>query len=320
MPVLVDTEKVAPAERFDLWAQVSAEVFEPLQVEAPETQEFSARLARHRLGPLDIDRMTADTSSATRTPALIRAQDPDQIKLMLQLRGRCAITQGERMSVVRPRQLTSWHSSRPYTIAGETRFDVLIVHCPSAVLGTHAARIRGQTAQLVESDSRIATVVSRYLTELVAGLDEGAFEKSRQGHLAEGVLDLIRAVLCPAQVSGEAPPRSSDALRAEVSAYIDAHLTDPELDPGSVARAHFISRSYLNKLFECEDAGVGGTIKARRLDRARRDLADPSLAHESVLEIASRWGFASASHFSRSFRTAYGVPPREFREQMAAAG
>ncbi|WP_307853105.1 helix-turn-helix domain-containing protein [Kitasatospora sp. RG8] len=33
--------------------------------------------------------------------------------------------------------------------------------------------------------------------------------------------------------------------------------------------------------------------------------------------VAGRWGFASASHFSRAFRAAYGVSPREWQ---AASG
>jgi transcriptional regulator GlxA family with amidase domain len=58
---------------------------------------------------------------------------------------------------------------------------------------------------------------------------------------------------------------------------------------------------------------VAGWIRSRRLERCRRDLADPSLAAHPVAAIATRWGFASAADFSRAFRTAHGVPPAEYR-------
>ena len=57
----------------------------------------------------------------------------------------------------------------------------------------------------------------------------------------------------------------------------------------------------------------------KRLDRCRRDLADPRLATESILTIASGWGFANAAHFSRSFSRAFGESPRNFRAAACRA-
>jgi AraC-like DNA-binding protein len=128
------------------------------------------------------------------------------------------------------------------------------------------------------------------------------------------VLDLVRALYAPPDADARAPRRGSDLLRAQIREYIDAHLADRDLTPSTIAGDHFISRSYLDRLFEGEDAGVWETIRTRRLDRARRDLVDEGLAGESILEIATRWGFASASHFSRSFRAAYGRSPRDVRQ------
>ncbi|HVW17797.1 MAG TPA: helix-turn-helix domain-containing protein [Solirubrobacteraceae bacterium] len=314
MAVIVDTAAVAPHERFALWAQTSAEVFEPLDVRPRTDAPFSARLMRHRLGPLKVDHMRADASAATRTPALIRSRDPDEVKVMLQLRGTCSIEQDERAALVAPGQFTCWHSSHPYTVAGAEPFEVLIVHCPSQLLGAHLGDLGRRTAEPVDGSTRVGTMARGYLTGVLAGLDEGAFGAACEGHLAEGVLDLIRALYARAEAV-QAPPSAGDALRRRVLAYIDAHLGDPELGPERIAGEHFISRSYLHKLFEGQAAGVSGTIKARRLERARRDLASPALAAEPVFRIASRWGFRSAAHFSRAFRAAYGCSPSELRER-----
>jgi len=45
----------------------------------------------------------------------------------------------------------------------------------------------------------------------------------------------------------------------------------------------------------------------------RRDLSDPVLAARPVAAIAARWGFSSASDFSRVFRAVHGLPPTEYR-------
>jgi AraC-like DNA-binding protein len=138
------------------------------------------------------------------------------------------------------------------------------------------------------------------------------------GHLGEGLLDLVRALLAQRDETARAPERSADVLRAQVNEYIDAHLGDPDLAPAAIAREHFISRSYLYRLFEKEGESVWETIRTRRLERARRDLVDRTLSGETIFAIASRWGFVSKSHFSRSFRSAYGLSPSELRRDASA--
>ncbi|WP_371786766.1 AraC family transcriptional regulator [Streptosporangium subroseum] len=35
--------------------------------------------------------------------------------------------------------------------------------------------------------------------------------------------------------------------------------------------------------------------------------------------MAARWGFTNLQHFSQIFRSAYGLSPRQFRQQRATA-
>ena len=77
--------------------------------------------------------------------------------------------------------------------------------------------------------------------------------------------------------------------------------------------------SYLDKLFEAQGVSTWQYIRNKRLDRCRRDLADPRLATESILTIASGWGFANAAHSSRSFSRAFGESPRDFRAAACRA-
>jgi len=57
------------------------------------------------------------------------------------------------------------------------------------------------------------------------------------------------------------------------------------------------------------------TVRLARLDRAATLLARSNYA---VGEIAALCGFASLFHFSRVFRSAYGLPPTEFRRRVQA--
>ena len=112
----------------------------------------------------------------------------------------------------------------------------------------------------------------------------------------------------------ELPPETRQrALVLRIRAFIEEHLGDPELTPGMVAAAHYVSVRYLHKLFETEFATVAEWIRRRRLERCRRDLLDPALQALPVNAIAARWGLLNAAHFSRAFRAAYGAPPQEYR-------
>ena len=112
------------------------------------------------------------------------------------------------------------------------------------------------------------------------------------------------------------------ALRAEVRRYVRAHLQDPALDPEAIARAHAISVRALHALFEDTGESVAGLVRRERLARCFEDLGLPSGG--SVTEIAFRWGFRDAAHFSRVFkrefeRHAERGPPRRARGRPAGA-
>jgi len=74
-----------------------------------------------------------------------------------------------------------------------------------------------------------------------------------------------------------------------------------------------ISSRYLQDLFHSERKTVSEWIWLRRLEKARRDLLDPLLSRESITQIALACGFCDLAHFSRRFKAAYAMSPREYR-------
>ena len=82
-----------------------------------------------------------------------------------------------------------------------------------------------------------------------------------------------------------------------------------------MADSHFISVRRLHQFFESEGTTVSTWIRTRRLEHCRQMLDDPVHADRSVSEIGARWGLPDAPHFSRVFKGAYGMSPRQFREE-----
>jgi AraC-like DNA-binding protein len=102
-------------------------------------------------------------------------------------------------------------------------------------------------------------------------------------------------------------------LVARIEAFIEHNLGDPELTPAEIAAHHHISLSYLHRLFQPQELTVAASIRRRRLEHARADLADPALRSQPVQAIAARWSFRHAADFSRAFRAAHGMPPGSYR-------
>ena len=134
--------------------------------------------------------------------------------------------------------------------------------------------------------------------------------------LADAIVGLVRALHGERQAQVRALPRSvarADGLLQRIKDHIDQHLREPDLGPERIAKAHFISTRYVHKLFQPEGTTVSAWIRSRRLEGARRDLADPEYAGLTISALAARWGFSDPARFSRAFRAVYGCSPTEAR-------
>jgi AraC-like DNA-binding protein/mannose-6-phosphate isomerase-like protein (cupin superfamily) len=111
---------------------------------------------------------------------------------------------------------------------------------------------------------------------------------------------------------------STEALRDEVEAalaYIAEHYPD-RLDVTTLASAVHLSPKYLARCFR-EALGITpmAYVRRYRLERAREQLVTSDLP---ITRIAHDTGFQDAAHFSRAFRTLYGVSARILREHARA--
>jgi AraC-like DNA-binding protein len=159
----------------------------------------------------------------------------------------------------------------------------------------------------------LGPLVSQYLVALGRQLETGVC--CAACYLSQATLDLLAAsfaerLACTGTIEGQS---GKAGLVLRVRAYIEHQLGDPRLNVATIAAAHHISVRYLQKLFEGQEQTVAGWIRAQRLERCRRDLANPALAEEPVTSIAARWGLIHPPQFSRLFKSTYGLAPRDYR-------
>jgi AraC-like DNA-binding protein len=157
-------------------------------------------------------------------------------------------------------------------------------------------------------------LLRQLLTQLARGTD--AYLPADGPRLGSVVVDLLSALFAQAlEAESSLPPETrQETLVLRIRAFVRDHLHDPNLTPGAIAAANHISRSYLYRLFEHEEESIAAWIRGQRLEGARRDLAEPALGTTPIHAIAARWGFPRAADFTRAFRSAYGIPPRDYRQ------
>ncbi|MEA2179222.1 MAG: hypothetical protein QOG77_2519 [Solirubrobacteraceae bacterium] len=311
MTVLVDTATVRPQESLRAWNDAMSRAVCPIRMERTAHGPFRGRAAGYRVGSLGVLQIQTDPTTVARTRADISAFDPALVQVTLVRHGHCVVEQGDRCARLAPGDITVYDTSRPFQIHSQEAYTAVVYTVPRALLGGHADRIRARSAIRVSADADLGALGGRYLAELADLLQRGA-ATAGDVDLADGALALIRA-LCSLRQAPAARPTPEQQLAA-MRAFVEERLGDPLLGPASIARAHHVSTRSVHRLFADHGEAVSGWIRARRLDRCRRDLADVSLAHETVADIAARWGFTNHAHFSRTFRATFGETPTQARQ------
>jgi AraC-like DNA-binding protein len=316
--LLIDTATVPAAERLAFWSESSSDAYLPVQIRSPAGENFGARMWGYALGPLSLFRISAPPNTMMRTSRAITACDPECLHLSVVLRGRINAAQEGRTGVARIGDVISYETSHPVIFRADQPYESLVVRVPKHLLGRQEAQISKLTAVGISGSEGLPRAAVAFFRSLAAGLEDGTVRPEDAPNTVECVLDLVRGLYAsPACTREPARPRSRAEILLNAQSFIEANLGDPELDPEEIARASFISTRYLHKLFEAEGTSVCRWIRVSRLEHCRRDLLDPSLRHETILAIASRWGLPGPQHFSRLFRSAYGCSPTELRREAA---
>ncbi|MFG3009652.1 helix-turn-helix domain-containing protein [Streptomyces cinerochromogenes] len=238
--------------------------------------------------------------------------------------GRATLVRGDGTVSRGPDDLFVCDGAVPFLLHEATPFELHLVRVPRLALAVTDRQARDLTGRTDFAGSPVASVFGPFLRQFLDTLPEYAPRTAlRLATTITGFVGSLAAEAVPdprRQEPGSEPAREQQELLDRVRSYVDARLGDRTLTPATVAGAQHISVRYLHKLFEGQGCTVGRWIRHRRLEEARRDLAAPGSAGVTVSAVARRWGFANATHFSRSFRAAYGMSPREWRSRTRPSG
>ncbi|MER7519128.1 helix-turn-helix domain-containing protein [Streptomyces sp. NPDC126499] len=321
------SEDVPAEDRFDCWRELTGRT-RHCEAISPHAADFRAELRHMELGPVTVWKTSIPPTRFLRNAAMARRDDPELYHLTLVLDGGLAVSpDASPTALIGPRCLSVIDSSQPYDVraydvrsAGREQIRVVegvAVDLPKAMLPMSPHRVRhlmGRSVPALEGTGAL-------LADFLVGLErQAAFLQPSDGpRLGTVVRDLMAAWLAQlVEAEAALPPETrQEALVQHIRSFIQRNLHDPDLTPGVIAAAHHISLSHLHRVFTRQSGGetVAASIRAQRLAGAHRDLADPALRTTPIHAVAARWGMTRASDFTRAFRAAYGLSPKEHRQR-----
>lgn len=294
----------------DQFRAVVRDTFPALDVTAPFESDFHGEITTYSFDEIQLIRIRASRHNVERSKLGTKSPGTAFYKVMLQRSGTSALSQHDRSIAVEVGDIVAYDTAEPYSLAISDNADLVVYLIPHAILNVPRYMVVDYVVAKVLNSDAAAQPIDGFLKDLAdrAHLLPLGFLSRFEPVIAQLVETLFRfhidehALRTPKIVKFE-----------EIVGYVEEHLRDWDMTPGSIAKAHFISTRYLQEIFQMHGATATWWIRHRRLEHCRQSLRDPRNANRSVAAIAAEWGFTDAAHFSRVFRREFGVSPSAIR-------
>ncbi|TAK99140.1 MAG: helix-turn-helix domain-containing protein [Rhodospirillaceae bacterium] len=303
------TQEMPAASRFEAWRESMA----PLLDVAPATEgaagAFFGEFESYLVGPLVMGGTTYDAHRYGRSPERIARDGLNHYHLNLHLAGGVWIRVGDREFVVGPNDITLFDFAKPFEGRSE-KSSLLVVAIPRDALeallppgSRHGVVLRGNTG--------LGALLGDFMKSLAVRLPNMTMEEASAA--AAGSITLIAACFRPSMAvfNQTAGATSTETQREQIRHYIDNNLHQP-LTIKDICKAFGVSRPSLYRMF-APYGGVARYVRDQKLSRAFTRLMNPLERHRRIAEIGFEAGYQSEAPFSRAFRMAFGLSPKDVR-------
>jgi AraC-like DNA-binding protein len=165
----------------------------------------------------------------------------------------------------------------------------------------------------LDPDLGATRLLARHLTDLFDHGDSMTAGEAKSA-LEAGFMLIDGALGASPEMTPDQIHAVQRTVRSAAKAFVDANLTLDRLDPAKIAAAVGVSRSVLYRAFDSY-GGVAAYVMTRRLDRCFEALLTRRGRTPPISQIAYAHGFTSDAHFSRAFKTRFGMSPREVEDR-----
>ncbi|SLN28107.1 Transcriptional activator FeaR [Aquimixticola soesokkakensis] len=307
---MVDSQQVPEANRLDYWKN-HVHSANGLKIECA-TNNFVGVMTNRTLSNCSVHGVKIQTPHR----AIRESTTQDLCFVNVQVRNEGARFNGNREFSMQQGSLILYEACEAYELDFDGASESLVIAIAKSDLEKRVANIQMHLDEAITYDPLKTTMLAGLLRGVLS--INGETRQAVKDGLSEAVLNMLVATLydCDEAVL-KTPTNGSAAILQRIKSFINTHLDNPDLNPVMTAEAMGITVSYLHKIFLQNNTTLMQFVLAERLERCRRDIAKGDRA-DGISQIAYRWGFNDASHFSRSFRKRFGTSPRDYRADVFA--
>lgn len=286
------------------WSDVVCRTFVPVTCDAVGDGPFHAWLKARTFGLAMLSDVGSTPMHYARSANEVRNAPSEDVQLLLVREGQAMIAQGDRGSRLASGDMALYDATQPFELVFPQRYSAVTVKASRHQLLERLPAAADMTALALRSSSRLGQLAASLIMECVHLPDQDTPHSMR---LSTSLLDVL-AVAFESELAGLAPaPTRRHELLRQVQQTMRHRLADPGLDIDEVCRMHGIAPRTMNRLFAAEGTTAMRWLWQQRLEASRQALLEGRA--RNVTEAAYGNGFTDLSHFSRSFRQAFGVLP-----------
>ncbi|MBR0703803.1 helix-turn-helix domain-containing protein [Bradyrhizobium sp. 62B] len=315
MDLVFTTEELDPAKRFAAWQDAICDHYVHVDVNAVKPADYQGFIREAQFGPVTMSDVFLSEQRISRRERHIAKLDKDCYYVQFLQQGSMDVLQAGQTLVTSPGIGAIFSASDAYDLECSNQFRSLYLEIPRKEFSSRFAEGKMPLAATIATGRGLGRIAAEFCALLAA--EASSLEEAARGRLGHELMDVLALALDMGdkdEFSEDATARNA-RLRS-VKAWIEEHLTEPDLSLEKIARANGVSLRHLHYLFRSTEMSVSEWILNRRLQRCYDALMRPELRTLSVTEIAYRLGFSSSSHFSTVFRRKFGHSPSELRRRQ----
>ncbi|MHA2788212.1 AraC-like ligand-binding domain-containing protein [Corynebacterium sp. S7] len=298
----------------DFWNDRVGSHVLPFRHSSSKGADFKGEIQAINFLETNVFSMTAGDHIAERNDEIVRQDDDEYVVVTFQISGSIKMTQGGSQVLLYPGQAGLYLSNKPVILECHGDYQSRSVRIPLSRFSTSLRLWDNIGALGFDGTQGLAPHVLGFLNDLPATGD--ALSVSARTAVGNHLVGLVEAMLIDAKVPEELPaqPPAFDLLEHCLT-YIEANLSDPELNPNMIAGASHVSVRSLHNAFKQSGMTCASYIRQRRFERVRAELALEEFVSVPIEKILQRWGVHNPSNFGQYFKRIEGCTPTEFRRR-----